>query len=147
MEHPTCSAEGCDSTSATIRRGLCPKHYERVRRHGSLEAQRPWRTDNQERAERRGRWSARRQVAELSCELEPHGFCSPRVIVHHVNEDPTDNRPENLRVLCNRHHILHHKGDFDLDNPDHSGYYVTATGTLRRRVRQFRHGVHPEELE
>ena len=138
MEHPTCSAEGCDSTSATIRRGLCPKHYERMRRHGSLEAQRPWRSDNQERVERRSRWAAHRDLGDGPCELEPLGFCAGRVIVHHVNENPTDNRPDNLRVLCDRHHRLHHAGDFDLDNPDHSAYYVTVKGTLRRRRREYR---------
>ena len=34
--HSTCIIEGCEAT--TIRaRGLCPKHYERARRHGTLD--------------------------------------------------------------------------------------------------------------
>jgi hypothetical protein len=29
--------------------------------------------------------------------------------VHHVNEDVTDNTPENLITLCHTHHMIHHK--------------------------------------
>lgn len=128
-----CIVEGCPNLPAS--RQMCDKHYTRWMRHGDPnKTLRAWRSDNPERADRRGHWQANRLLNPEHCELEPHGYCSPSVIVHHVNEDPTDNRPENLRVLCTRHHILHHRGDFDLDNPDHSRYYVTAKGTLRRRA-------------
>lgn len=31
------------------------------------------------------------------------------LVVHHINEDPKDNRPENLISLCHRCHMIHHK--------------------------------------
>ena len=35
-------------------------------------------------------------------------YLSPQEHVHHVNEDRSDNRPENLEVLSAREHALHH---------------------------------------
>lgn len=29
--------------------------------------------------------------------------------IHHINEQPADNRAENLIMLCRQHHIIHHK--------------------------------------
>lgn len=55
-------------------------------------------------------------------------------MVHHANGDPLDNSPSNLKVLCSRHHVLVHRGGFDLDNPDYSRYYVGKDGTLYRKA-------------
>lgn len=46
--------------------------------------------------------------------LERDGGCAVcgitgRLVVHHINEDPTDNTPENLVALCRPHHSIHHK--------------------------------------
>jgi hypothetical protein len=32
-----------------------------------------------------------------------------RIVVHHIDEDPTNNHPENLIVLCTPCHMTHHK--------------------------------------
>lgn len=43
--------------------------------------------------------------AEAVCEA-----CgAQRPVIHHENEDPRDNRPENIRYLCQSCHIKHHK--------------------------------------
>ena len=34
---------------------------------------------------------------------------SDSLIVHHVDEDPANNRPENLLTLCSTHHTIHHR--------------------------------------
>lgn len=126
-----CVIDGCDNPRYV--RQMCVTHYTRWLRHGDPQtALRPWRTDDPERAKRRGRWRAQQSNLGKPCELND-AYCGGRIVVHHVNEDPTDNRAENLRVLCDRHHRLTHAGDFDLDNPDYSRYYVTRRGTLRRR--------------
>lgn len=31
--------------------------------------------------------------------------------VHHIDEDPTNNRPQNLVTLCHGHHMTHHKSN------------------------------------
>lgn len=43
----------------------------------------------------------------------------PGEIVHHVNGDATDNRPENIRVMASRkHHAAKHRKRSDLRGPD-----------------------------
>lgn len=132
MAQSTCSLPECDKPY--YRTGYCAMHDARVRRHGD-----PYRvliqhgSTNLVTMERKSRAAARRKALGTECELSEYGMCSKAIVIHHANENPLDNRPENLRVLCNRHHILHHRGNFDLDNPDHSRYYVTKKGALRRR--------------
>ena len=45
---------------------------------------------------------------------------------HHVNENPTDNRPENVMVLCRRHHFIIHQ-----QTRDPHGRFLSKAGTLR----------------
>lgn len=117
---------------------MCYKHYTRWKRHGDphfrLRRLGDLTPEAQIGASRR---AANEMKGDQPCYLLSYGFCTSqaRVYVHHVNENPLDNRPENLRPLCMRHHMLVHRGDFDLENPDHSRYYVTVRGTLRPRRR------------
>lgn len=41
--------------------------------------------------------------SEPLCEV-----CGKKADVHHENEDPTDNRKENLRAWCRSHHVAYH---------------------------------------
>lgn len=41
MDNGTCSVEGCHRRARSRRSGICGTHYERLRRNGTLEAQRP----------------------------------------------------------------------------------------------------------
>ena len=42
-------------------------------------------------------------------------FCKEKnnLIIHHINSDPSDNREENLIVLCRNHHAMADKGEID----------------------------------
>lgn len=53
-----------------------------------------------------GRYQAQHFYAAHSC--ESCGVGGPRLHRHHANEDPTDNRPENIRILCAACHAALH---------------------------------------
>lgn len=48
--------------------------------------------------------------------IERDGGCvvcgnTERPFIHHINEDPRNNTPENLVTMCGTHHIVHHKSN------------------------------------
>jgi len=51
-------------------------------------------------------------VAEHRLVMERHlgRLLDPKEIVHHINEDPSDNRLENLQVMSIGEHLAHHRG-------------------------------------
>lgn len=78
-------------------------------------------------------------------------------VVHHKNEDPTDNRPENLEVLTIAEHMVRHRGeDSDLRKPGEPNPEIgCACGcgeTLKKydednRPREYIVGHHSREQE
>lgn len=38
-----------------------------------------------------------------------HYLLKSLLVVHHINEQPADNRPENLVAVCQPCHMIHHK--------------------------------------
>lgn len=42
-------------------------------------------------------------------------FLTPNELVHHINEDKADNRPENLELMDRSTHMSHHKEGFPRD--------------------------------
>jgi YHS domain-containing protein len=54
------------------------------------------------------------------------------LVVHHINEDPADNRPENLIALCHGCHMRHHKSA-TTPFPWFASYAVSATRSMTSR--------------
>ena len=52
--------------------------------------------------------------------------CKGRFEIHHIDEDITNNNPENLIELCTSHHRLVHKGRFDLNNPKKFDFKISS---------------------
>ncbi len=77
------------------------KYYRFVgRNHGDYFCRLP------EKAAAGAPWGLHKAVWEWSRGLKvPEGYC-----VHHINEDPSDNRPENLKCMkITEHNAWHHK--------------------------------------
>lgn len=124
----TCRVDGCDRS--VLCRSMCSMHYQRWYFHGD--------PGGAERLSRRGagnsHWKGGRvrgghegrywmrhvpdhpnasptgYVLEhrLVMEAELGRTLTSDEIVHHVNGDPTDNRPENLQVMTQDEHCRHH---------------------------------------
>lgn len=119
-----CKVPGCSNPS--VARRLCQKHYARMRRHGS-----PYTVKIAKRGTgniNKGGYRTFRINGKLVYE---HRLVAERAlgrslkpgeVVHHVNGDGADNRPENLVICPNQkyHHLLHKRQEA-LDacgNPD-----------------------------
>ena len=116
---PSCKVTGCSGRATRVSAGMCERHYCCVRRTGSTRPKLPrirklhggyvrMRKPGHALADSAGGMYAHRYVAYETHSGEcPHCFwCSARLdwsvaVVDHLNEDKTDNRPENLVVSCN----------------------------------------------
>lgn len=115
---------------------FCRMHYSRLHRHGDLNMR--LRAANGEGYSRRGRRvfeftkDNRRVVQEAVVIVEKIlGKKLPKgAVVHHVNENPLDNRHENLVVLQNQgmHNIVHGRTKA-----------LAATGNARAKPCRFCH--------
>lgn len=106
----------CNQTNCSKRhygRGLCEMHYHRQRRHGDPDTR--MRNANGEGGFARGGYvrvsiNGNRVREHIVIAEKALGMRLPNgAIVHHVNETPSDNRPENL-VICDGqgyHNFLH----------------------------------------
>jgi hypothetical protein len=103
-----CSVEGCDRPAKA--RGWCGTHYSRWQRHGDLElrsqkgTRRALRKDDREASAALGHDRALRWFGLGTCEYE--GCDQPAQDRHHVDDNPVNNDPANVRLLCRRHHML-----------------------------------------
>lgn len=43
-------------------------------------------------------------------------YLEPHEVVHHINHDPSDNRPENLEVMSKGAHSAHHAPERQYDS-------------------------------
>lgn len=114
----TCIVDGCESKNDT--RGMCGKHYQRFVRYGNVHHV----TSEQDR-----RILSRRSQPKLG-QLKPHVYpkylgrhlhrqiAEQKIgrplqrgeIVHHIDGDPHNNKPENLEVLMSQSvHARRHK--------------------------------------
>jgi hypothetical protein len=105
-----CSVLGCERKSE--KRGFCGMHYRRMQRFGTLETirQAPGGKVSQGGGYLTLRIDGEKKLEHVLIAESALGFTlPPGVEVHHVNENPSDNRPENLVVCQDRqyHMILH----------------------------------------
>lgn len=110
----TCKVEECDREP--IIRGYCPKHYSRWRIHGDPHVNKRAgrivaasgyvlvKKHGHPRADVRGYVREHILVAEAMLGRSLH----PDEVVHHINGDPRDNRPENLVVMLKGAHTTLH---------------------------------------
>ncbi len=113
--HMKCSVDDCNNPSRA--RGLCPRHYEKLKRYGSPYMGRTNRaigTGHLRKADGylMVRVNGVERLEHLVVAEKALGHSLPRKArVHHVNENRQDNRPENL-VICpddNYHKLLHQR--------------------------------------
>lgn len=112
-----CSANGCDYVGRVVR-GLCPKHYQRLRSHGDADAEvRRYGVYVREQtqgyiavyAPEHPMAMADGYALEHRMVAWDHGILTdPDDHVHHINHDKQDNRPENLEALSAAEHALRH---------------------------------------
>lgn len=107
-----CIAEGCEAIADHPVSGLCGMHYARRKRNGHL--------DETKRSKGTGTktWHGYIAIAVNGKKKQAHVIVAEKAIgkplplgaeVHHVNEDKSDNRPENLVICQDRayHKLLH----------------------------------------
>jgi len=110
---PIC--RNCGSEYKPLRHSLCVSCYRFERRTGSP---RPYRGDGRKLNPRKGKYhpewkgdaacnEAKRHRAQL---LYPLGKCEecpkPATDRHHLDDDPGNNCPENIKKLCRRCHMI-----------------------------------------
>lgn len=111
-----CLVTGCGR--AVLCRGVCKRHYEKLRRFGDPNAgetrQQPYRSPGTGTVSPTGhifvqQGAAKKGVHVMLAERALGRPLPPGAEVHHLNDDPGDNRPENL-VICPStayHQLIH----------------------------------------
>ncbi len=137
-----CAVEGCSRPAE--QRGWCGMHYLRWRRHGDPTVRLRNAPGEGGACEHEGyiieysarvRWCQHRRIAQevLGREL------LPGEVVHHKNEDRSDNRPENLEVMTRKEHSrLHHpKGKVKDSRNTETQKYCPECDTVKLRATDF----------
>ncbi len=113
-DNSTCSVEGC--TKPVFRKGWCAMHEMRHRKYGDVHFshRRPhgsgtFSAGGYKLATRAGTNAPARLEHVLIAEKALGKRLPKGVLVHHVNEVKTDNRPENLVICTISYHTLIHQ--------------------------------------
>lgn len=128
MAKATCVFEGC--SRQCLARGLCGKHWEQAKREGRLSTFPLVRDGKRAQGDYVAVYEPEHPLAAKGGYVLEHrkvvydaGIDVPKgYIVHHLNEDPSDNRLENLQVISRGEHSrLHHQ---------QRGYVTTKDGVF-----------------
>lgn len=108
---PLCTVDGCGEK--VYGNGMCNKHYKRVRRTGTLDVRmRPAGSGSiNPQGYKRVTTKTTRKAEHILVAERAFGSPLPKgAIVHHVDEDPSNNDPSNL-VICENlaYHVLLHR--------------------------------------
>lgn len=116
-----CIEPGCTNTIEKGAKGRCGKHAQRVRRYDDpnfVTPEQVRRERNRDAQPKLGRCS--RNTYRKSFGLHEHRRVMERLlgrkltsdeVVHHIDGDKHNNKPENLKVLTRREHIALHRDD------------------------------------
>ena len=96
----------------------------------------PWAARPNSKNHRTTRGRARQFLAPTTCALAHIGHCQGPIDTAHLDQDPTNNAPENLAGLCHSHHALYDRGRIDIANPVMPEFYIDRRGKRRYRHRK-----------
>lgn len=121
-----CLVDGC--STPLVARGWCNKHYQAWKAHGDPLASKPKRRDGDGCRRHDGYIIFQNEGVKT---LEHVAICEkaigrrlpPSAVVHHVDEDPSNNSPTNL-VVCpdQNYHMLLHRRARALDECGHADW-------------------------
>lgn len=117
-----CTVEGCNRKS--MRHGLCNMHSQRVYAGKSVGPAEPLRAPNGSGDISSGYRVFGKKAEHITIAEKALGHALPvGAVVHHVNEDRLDNRPENLVICQNQaYHVLLHRRMRALEECGHADW-------------------------
>jgi hypothetical protein len=144
-----CSVDGCNEKH--VAKGFCQNHYRVFKRMGTATPQKPeskvhTATGGYKFVTVEGKTKYLHVMAAEEALGKP---LPPEAEVHHVNGDPSDNRPSNL-VVCPNHeyHMLIHQRQRAMDacgNPDYRPCRICgqhdSVNAMRPYRKQFYHAA------
>ena len=88
-----------------------------------------------------GYWGKRGRTQKAIQGVRPCAVCGkPNSDRHHINRDIDDNRPENIRFLCRKHHAQTHASEGDVVHGERNGQAKLTADQVREIRRQISAG-------
>lgn len=120
---------GCGtSIPAQDRRGR-PRRF--VHGHGNLGKSNWWLVKDRVKERTSHERAVKKKRSTTACEFSEIGGCLGILQVAHVDGDPFNNDPSNLKKLCQSHHTLLDNGRIDPEDPTMPEFYTDGSGKRR----------------